>query len=185
MFISLIIGFFLSYFFLTEYKDFKGIKVASEADEYYFLQYGIYNSKEELEKDSIGLLNYVYRKEDGKYYMYIGITKSKESEKKKKNYYKDKGIDVLLWNYRGYGFSKGRSSFKKTKNDVLKVFDSGITKHHYNMIAVGGYSIGGVAATHLAVNRRIDVLISDRNFASISKKHESLLILSRLIKLLF
>ena len=57
MFISLIIGFFLSYFFLTEYKDFKGIKVASEADEYYFLQYGIYNSKEELEKDSIGLLN--------------------------------------------------------------------------------------------------------------------------------
>ena len=37
------------------------------------------------------------------------------------------------------------------------------------MIAVGGYSIGGVAATHLAVNRKIDVLISDRNFASISK----------------
>ena len=88
---------------------------------------------------------------------------------KKIKFYLDKGIDVLLWNYRGYGFSKGRSSFKKTKNDVLKVFDSGITKHHYNMIAVGGYSIGGVAATHLAVNRKIDVLISDRNFASISQ----------------
>ena len=90
------------------------------------------------------------------------------SEKKIK-FYLDRGIDVLLWNYRGYGFSKGRASFRKCKNDVLKVFDSGITKHQYNMIAVGGYSIGGVAATHLAVNRRIDVLISDRNFASISK----------------
>ncbi len=88
---------------------------------------------------------------------------------KKIKFYLTKGIDVLLWNYRGYGFSKGRASFKKCKNDVLKVFDSGITKHDYNMIAVGGYSIGGVAATHLAVNRKIDVLISDRNFASISK----------------
>ena len=88
---------------------------------------------------------------------------------KKIEFYLKKGIDVLLWNYRGYGYSKGRASFSKCKNDVLNIFDECKKKHNYNMIAVGGYSIGGVAATHLAANRKIDVLISDRNFASISK----------------
>ena len=93
--ISIIIGFFLSYFLLNQYKDFNGIKVYNEADEYYFLQYGIYDRKEELEGASINLENYVYRKEDGKYYMYVGITKNKENVSKIKKYYKNKGIDTL------------------------------------------------------------------------------------------
>lgn len=92
--ISLIIGFFLSYFLFNEYKDFNGIKVYNEADEYYFLQLGTYNTKEELENAAINLENYVYRKEDEKYYMYVGVTRNKENVTKIKNYYKNKNINV-------------------------------------------------------------------------------------------
>ena len=90
--ISIIIGFFLSYFVLTKYKNFNGVSVYKDADEYYFLQYGEYNTKEELENIAINLENYVYRKEDDKYYMYIGITRNKENISKIKNYYKNKNI---------------------------------------------------------------------------------------------
>ena len=89
--------------------------------------------------------------------------------KKKIKFYLKKGIDVLLWNYRGYGISKGRSTFKNSKNDVLLIFDEVIKNNNYNKIAVCGYSIGGIPAFHLAKNRKIDLLISDRNFASINK----------------
>ena len=92
--ISIIIGFFLSYFVLTKYKNFNGVSVYKDADEYYFLQYGEYNTKEELENIAINLENYVYRKEDDKYYMYIGITRNKENISKIKNYYKNKNINL-------------------------------------------------------------------------------------------
>ena len=89
--------------------------------------------------------------------------------KKKIKFYLKKGVDVLLWNYRGYGFSKGRSTFKKCKNDVLIIYDEVIKNNNYKKIAVCGYSIGGVPAFHLSKNRKIDILISDRNFSSINQ----------------
>ena len=47
-----------------------------------------------MEKNSINLENYIYRKEDNKYYMYVGITKNKDNLKKMKNYFNNKNIDT-------------------------------------------------------------------------------------------
>ena len=94
--VSLIIGFFLSYFFLTQYKDFKGITVSTEGDEYYFLSNGKYSSKEEMENSGVNLENYVYRKDGINYYMYVGITKNKDNAEKMKNYYASKNINVEI-----------------------------------------------------------------------------------------
>ena len=94
--VSLIIGFFLSYFFLTQYKDFKGITVSTEGDEYYFLSNGEYSSKEEMEQSGVNLENYVYRKDGVNYYMYVGITKNKDNAEKMKNYYASKNINVEI-----------------------------------------------------------------------------------------
>ena len=94
--VSLIIGFFLSYFFLTQYKDFKGITVSNEGDEYYFLSSGKYSSKEEMEKSGVNFENYVYRKDGINYYMYVGITKNKDNAGKMKNYYASKNINVEI-----------------------------------------------------------------------------------------
>ena len=96
MLLSLVIGFFLSYFIFKQYKGFNGITVYKEGDEYFFLQQGIYDSKEEMEKNSINLENYIYRKEDDKFYMYVGITKNRDNVQKMIEYYKNKNIEVSM-----------------------------------------------------------------------------------------
>ena len=90
-----------------------------------------------------------------------------ECIEKKLNFYMSHNIDLFLWNYRGYGLSKGKSSFTNAKNDVLMIYDYIKKNYNYNKICVVGYSIGGVAAIYLAKKRKIDLLVSDRNFISI------------------
>ena len=46
--IALIIGFFLSNFFLKQYDDFKGIKVSNKGESLYFIQYGVFSTLESL-----------------------------------------------------------------------------------------------------------------------------------------
>ena len=57
--IALIIGFFLSTFFLRQYDNFNGIKVSSTGENLYFVQYGVFSSLESLEENTISLQNYV------------------------------------------------------------------------------------------------------------------------------
>lgn len=92
--ISLIIGFFLSYFLLKQYNDYNRIAVYNEGYEYYFLEYGTYKNKQELETSAINLENYIYRKDKDIYYMYIGITKNKDNASKMQQYYKNKNYEV-------------------------------------------------------------------------------------------
>ncbi|MBQ9012011.1 MAG: hypothetical protein IJ094_00240 [Bacilli bacterium] len=94
--ISLVIGFFLSYFILTRYKSFKGITVSNIGEEYYFLANGKYSSKEQMEEAGIDLENYVYRKDGVNYYMYVGITKNKDNAEKIKKYYGSKNINIEI-----------------------------------------------------------------------------------------
>ena len=51
MLLSLIIGFFLSYFIFKQYKNYNGIAVYKEGDEYFFLENGVYNLKNDMEKN--------------------------------------------------------------------------------------------------------------------------------------
>lgn len=94
IFISLVIGFFLSFFLFNQYKGYKGISVYNEADEYIFLQLGVYDSKESLELSAINLENYIYRKDQDKYYMYIGITKNEENYTKMEKYFAGKNLKI-------------------------------------------------------------------------------------------
>ena len=88
-------------------------------------------------------------------------------------FYYEGGCDVLFWNYRGYGLSEGHSTFNNNRNDIIEIFDEIKKMDKWEKIGVHGYSIGGISATHLAKNRDIDLLISDRNFSSVSRIAES------------
>ena len=80
------------------------------------------------------------------------------------NYLND-NIDVLCWNYRGYGFSKGTPNFNNLRSDILEIFDEVKSTGRYEHFAVHGISIGGVPCCHLAYHRKeIELLICDRNF---------------------
>ena len=98
--IALIIGFFLSYYFIIQYDDYNGIKVSSVADELYFIQYGVFSSLESMESETISLTNYVYSKNDDKYYVYIGITNNSDNVNKIVSYYKDLGYETIIKKYQ-------------------------------------------------------------------------------------
>ena len=79
--------------------------------------------------------------------------------------YLEYNMDILFWNYRGYGFSKGKPSYTKLRTDVLELFDEIKRNYNYEKFAVQGISIGGIPSIHLASNRKeIELLICDRNF---------------------
>ena len=91
--------------------------------------------------------------------------------KSKIEFYLINGFSFLCWNYRGYGYSKGRTDFSHCKEDALDVFDA-ITKskkYNFKKICVMGHSMGGIATSHVAKNREIDLIISDRNFCDIPR----------------
>jgi hypothetical protein len=65
-------------------------------------------------------------------------------------YYLESGINVFLWNYRGFGESKGSVNFQNIKKDAECIADF-IKKYYKSQkIGVHGISIGGLPACHLA-----------------------------------
>ena len=88
--------------------------------------------------------------------------------------YLQSNIDVLCWNYRGYGFSKGKISYNTIRSDVLELFDEVKNKLNYERFAVHGISIGGIPCCHLARNRKeVELMICDRNFGRLDNITQS------------
>ena len=83
------------------------------------------------------------------------------------NLYLMNEIDILFWNYRGYGFSEGNADFNNVCDDILDIYDFIMEHFHYNKIAVHGLSIGGIPACYLACKRNINLIIADRTFGSV------------------
>ena len=102
--------------------------------------------------------------------------------------YLESNMDILCWNYRGYGLSKGRPSYAKLRSDVLELFDEVKKNNNYERFAVHGISLGGIPCCHLASHRKeIELLICDRNFGRIDNIVQSFpygKILFKLYKLL-
>lgn len=111
---ALIIGFFLNYFFINQYDDYKGIKVSNIGEELYFIQYGVFSSIESMEENTISLENYIYNTIEDKYYVYVGITKEEENANKIINYYKNLGYETIIKKY---------SITNKEFIEVLKNYD--------------------------------------------------------------
>lgn len=86
------------------------------------------------------------------------------------NFYLKKGINVLAWNYRGYGKTTSSPSPYniKTDGESLIYFMLNDLMLEGN-IGVYGRSLGGVVATHLAANfpEYIKLLIADRTFGNL------------------
>ena len=78
------------------------------------------------------------------------------------------GINVVLWNYRGYGRSRGRPTIDRLKRDGENIVNYIRTqKLNIRVLGVHGESIGGCIAVHLAKECVLDFLVADRTFASI------------------
>ena len=82
-------------------------------------------------------------------------------------FFLSKNINVLAYNYQGYGTSKGTTSPDRLRDD-------GEALYRYlrdemkirGKIGVYGRSMGGMVACHMACTSHIDLLIADRTFAN-------------------
>lgn len=90
--LALLTGLVLGRFVLNQY-EFEGKIVSSigTAKQAYFIQQGVYSSKESMESNLTDFPYYIYMNEDDKYYVYIGITFLEENMNKIKGYYEEKG----------------------------------------------------------------------------------------------
>ena len=87
--------------------------------------------------------------------------------------YLSNDIDVLFWNYRGYGFSEGSANFNNVCEDILYIYDYIVQNYRYNKIVVHGLSIGGIPSCYLASKRNINLIIADRTFGTVQEYLES------------
>ena len=84
------------------------------------------------------------------------------------DYYLRRGLDIICWNYRGYGFSTGKASYNNIRTDVIELYNEIKKIDKYKKIGVHGISIGGIPACYLSSEKNdIQLLISDRNFGQI------------------
>jgi len=80
------------------------------------------------------------------------------------------GVNVLIFDYRGYGKSKGIPSEKGTYLDALAAYEYISARPDVDMskIAVFGKSLGGTVAADLATNADVSAVILDSAFTSTS-----------------
>lgn len=83
------------------------------------------------------------------------------------DFYINNGIDLCLWNYRGYGRTKGTPSSNSLKTDAQAIYDFLSKVKMYQKIGIHGESIGGMVASYIGSKNPISFLFTDRTFCSL------------------
>lgn len=82
-------------------------------------------------------------------------------------FYYELGINLVLWNYRGYGRSQGRPGLKNLLRDGGEIFKYLREQKGVKVIGIHGESLGGCISTYLADKFSADFLFADRTFSSL------------------
>lgn len=88
---ALLLGYLCANFIFQEYKE--SNSMFSENNLIYFLQYGVYTNSD---FDDIKADKYVKVENDGKYYVYVGMTTDIDNAKKIQDFYRKKNIDLYI-----------------------------------------------------------------------------------------
>ena len=95
------------------------------------------------------------------------------------SFYRERGIGMMLYNYRGYGRSSGSPTPAALRRDAAEVAKWVLARCPESRIIVHGESMGGMLAAHLANVRelvpRIDLLVCDRTFRDLESAGAELL----------
>lgn len=79
-------------FLFSKYKDTS--YVFNENKKLYFLEEGVYSTKESLESNTKDINPKLVIQDDNKYHVYVGITSNFDNASKIKKMYKDKGYSI-------------------------------------------------------------------------------------------
>lgn len=94
--LALLIGLFMSNFFINQYDSVGTISLNKGGENVYYIQHGAYSSMDSMKTSMVDFENYIYSVEDDVYYAYVGISKNKENAEKIKKYFNDRGYDAFI-----------------------------------------------------------------------------------------
>ena len=96
--LAVVVGFLLGKFMFNQYDSKVNLKSVfnDNGEDVYFIQHGVYSSKESMEKNVIKLNSYIYEEKENKYYVYIGITKLSQNAQKLKDFFENKGYSIYI-----------------------------------------------------------------------------------------
>ena len=94
-FLSLLIGSYLGFIIFKQYKN-TSQTVFSETTTIYFIQQGVYSSKESMINNTKLIGEYIYSFEDNQYRVFIGMTTDKSNAEKIKEIFNNKEIDTYI-----------------------------------------------------------------------------------------
>ena len=86
----------MAYLLISSYDNAEGITVSKNAETVYYIQRGVYSTKENMENNMTDFEHYIYNVENNMYYTYIGMSKNKKNAEKIKEFYKEKGYDTYI-----------------------------------------------------------------------------------------
>jgi hypothetical protein len=84
-------------------------------------------------------------------------------------FYLQNGVNVCMWNYRGFGRSEGSPSVRRLQGDAVEVLKHLKDIRGVTRIAAHGESMGGSVVTYLAAYCKLEFVFADRTFWSLEK----------------
>lgn len=91
---AILLGSFCGKFVFQQYE--KNESVFQDAGIVYFLQQGVYTSTDSVAQNTDELSDFLTTTEDGKYYVYVGITSKEENANKVKEAYQKENIELYI-----------------------------------------------------------------------------------------
>lgn len=93
-----IIGLIMGKIMFDQYDQDDTKKVSGTVAEakVYFFQVGVYSTLENMKNAAINYEDYIYIKQDSKYYVFVGLTKSEANKEKLKNYFETLYKDIYI-----------------------------------------------------------------------------------------
>jgi len=93
--LSIFIGSYLGFLLFKQYKN-TSQSVFNETTPVYFLQQGVYSTKESMESNTKLLSDYIYSLEDNQYRVFVALTTNKDNAEKIKTIFNNKQIDIYI-----------------------------------------------------------------------------------------
>ena len=82
-------------------------------------------------------------------------------------YYLSWGLNVILYNYRGYSESNGFSTISNIQTDAEEVVEYIKNKYNFSNVGVHGINLGGIPASYLCSQNKVNFCFVDRAFGSL------------------